>query len=228
MATEHKGVPVARRHGIEAMKHKRFCDKLGLENVEWCDIDWDEVSLRDVELDEVRFGMRRVWNMLPKSGWRETIHDARKFVALIIAGSGGYCPACGKWAKINPHALGGAHARALVWIIDAATKRRKWVNVKQDAPKWLTRTNQHQIMERWKLIERRSREGETKGYWRPTRRGLLFVLGRKTAAARVYTYSGKTVGFSKERVYCADIKSRIFNYNEQMRDTWMAELRRKN
>lgn len=45
--------------------------------------------------------------------------------------------------------------------------------------------------------------------------------------AKVFTYSGRTVGFSIDEVKCSEIKGEVFNHKEHMQDTWMGELMKR-
>lgn len=142
-----------------------------------------------------------------RQAWRDTIH-----------GDGGHCPCCDRWGKIYARTLNKTMAKSLVWLANKSSDGR-WIDVPNEAPRWLVRSNQLPTLRWWNLVERMNNEDdETKkhsGYWRVTSRGFQFAANQIKVPKKVFTYNAEPVSYGDELVsikQCVD----KFDYREAM------------
>ena len=57
-----------------------------------------------------------------------------------IEGEGGHCVCCGKWGKVYKIKLSQHLALCLKWIIDHSTPSEPWVDVQNQAPRWMLKS----------------------------------------------------------------------------------------
>jgi hypothetical protein len=142
---------------------------------------------------------------------------------------GTHCPCCGQWAKRYKRKLNSAMARGLVWLVGASKNAPDggWVDVPADAPKWLTKTNQHTTLRWWGLIERMPSSDDSSkkhsGMWRPTELGVEFVRGATKVPAYVYHYNNEVDGWSDEQIDIREAFGTKFNYTETMQSAGFGE-----
>ena len=148
------------------------------------------------------------------------IQTAREQWKHTINHKGGHCPVCDKWGKIYGLNLNGTMAKSLVWLTLAPNDEQRWVDVPKDAPRWLVRSNQLPVLERWKLIERKpSNDAKLKhsGMWRPTDMGLQFSRGKLQVPLKCWAYNNTVMGFSDDMVYIKECFKTPFHYEDAMR-----------
>ena len=146
--------------------------------------------------------------------------DAKKYVHDRLD-EGIECPCCGKYTRRYRRRFNQSMARSLLWLIESAEGQSRWVDVPNEAPTWLVRTNQLPTVRWWGLIERKPNEDKKQkhsGFWRPTDDGLRWVIQGLTIPSKVVTYNGSVVGYEGERITFEDALGVPFNYNETMQD----------
>ena len=78
---------------IEQLWEKLRLNKKHPKRNEWYHVAWKKIThsrLLSIVLAGVAFDMRRIWELIPPGGDDLPIGDARKYVALGIAGEGVY------------------------------------------------------------------------------------------------------------------------------------------
>ena len=128
-----------------------------------------------------------------------TLNDARQ---IILEGrdKGVECPCCGKYVKNYSRSFNESMARSLMWLEKAwQNTGRTWVNIPDQAPRWLVRTNQLATTRWWWLAES-DPDRPLKGMWRPTEEGINFVKGLTRIPTKAVTYNGEVIGMSENKV----------------------------
>lgn len=142
--------------------------------------------------------------------------DARAFVAANVE-KGVACPCCDQFVRLYKRKLNTNMVRFLCSLvrISMARGRDVWVNFKdcdfegRDYP----------YVALWGLAETRANDDASKknsGQWRPTQKGLDFVLAGLRVPSHVHVLNNRVVGWSEDTV---DVKSALgsaFNYDELM------------
>jgi len=174
------------------------------------------------------FDLTEIHALLPSKYGERTLRKARWYLAGKIADEGARCPCCRKWAKVNAFNLTGTLLRKLILLTDKTTGKHMWVETadKKQFPAWFTQTNDHSKLAYWGLLESRGTPGavtKQSGHWRPTKQGLRFARNKLSVPATAFVYDSTVVGHSVELVLAADVKTKGYNYWEEMRLTWMAE-----
>lgn len=136
----------------------------------------------------------------------------------VIETAGGHCPCCDRWGKIYPRPINSMMARSLIWLCSAPAISG-WVDVPNQAPRWLIRSNQLSTLRWWDLVDRAGSEGGNRkyaGFWRPTELGRAFVEGKVAIPRTVYTYNGGREHYGDETIHISDCFSSHFSYQEVM------------
>jgi len=154
--------------------------------------------------------------------WPEkTIREASEMLASVLD-EGAHCPLCGQWAKRYKRKINSTMARSLLWIVsrsDHSSLEGGWINIPAEAPKWLTRSNQHTTLRWWGLIERLPNDEPAKkhsGVWRPTQRGIEFSRGTIQVPSYVIHYNNKMLHWSDEKTTIQEALGEKFDYSETM------------
>jgi hypothetical protein len=148
----------------------------------------------------------------------KTLAEARDEVLANLP-DGSTCPCCGKHAQQYRRKFNAAMARGLAWLVQYHETKRDWVDVPNEAPRWLLRTKQLSTCAFWGLIERKPNDDPKKkhgGFWRPTPRGVLFARGRVSIPPHATTYNSKLVELSGDQIYIEDALGVDFDYAELM------------
>jgi hypothetical protein len=165
--------------------------------------------------------------VLPRLRTDVTLAKAIRVFAKRIIGDGGKCPCCGRWGKINAHNLNADPVRALIWLVNAAGPKRKWIDVPATAPRGLLRSKKMSVLKHWGLIERRKNENskiKSSGVWRPTRLGVEFVAGCVRVAKKVYVFDDTKIQESAETITVQEALSKKFDYDKVMQDSWLQHI----
>lgn len=139
-----------------------------------------------------------------------TLYDARTGWDTTIKGKGGFCPCCDRWGKVYKLKLNKSLARALHWIASNGDASG-WVDVQNNAPRWMLKSKTYSLLAHWGLIESRLQRS---GIWRATAKGTLFVAGLDTAPAAVYVFDDKVVGVDSTQVTYTSCLGVDFNRDE--------------
>ena len=128
-----------------------------------------------------------------------TLDDAKQIV-LDGREKGVKCPCCGRVAKNHSKSFNETMARSLIWLDKAwQNTGRTWVNVPDQAPRWLIRSNQLATTRWWGLAES-DPDRPQKGMWRPTEEGINFVKGLTRIPTKAVTYNGEVIRLSETKV----------------------------
>ena len=130
---------------------------------------------------------------------------------------GADCPACGQDVKRYKRKLSSGMATALIRLYHkSGGNTLEWVHISELQP---LNGGEFAQLKRWQFIDEHLNEDEAKrtsGTWRMTNRGIDFVRDKIQARSHVYTYNGKTVGWSDEHITIRDALGDKFNYKELM------------
>jgi len=151
----------------------------------------------------------------------KTILEAKKYLRKNFE-DGVSCPCCGQFVRLYKRKLNSSMARSLIWIVGASRLSNDgWVDVPTEAPKWLTKTNQHTTMKWWQLLERMPNDKSYKkhsGIWRPTQKGTDFALGKVSVPEYVLHYNDSIIGHSDSMVTIREACGVKFDYDEMINE----------
>lgn len=136
----------------------------------------------------------------------------------VVEGEGGHCPCCERWGRVYKRSINETMARSLIWLCKAPSVDG-WVDVPNQAPRWLIRSNQLPTLRWWDLVQRAKSEDVDKkhsGMWRPTELGIAFVKGEVSMPKTVYTYAGEREKYGDEVIKITDCFGSHFSYAEVM------------
>jgi len=156
-----------------------------------------------------------------------------------IAKSGGHCPCCDRWGKINAFTLHHNLALALKWMYEYTKRSSKpWVYVVEEAPRQVLRTRGFCTLEYWGLVVRHPKfesevdtshsdeDGKPKkrklgkkkssGLWQITPLGIDFVEGKTLIVKTVFIYNKEVQGKSLATVSFEDCLGELYHYGASM------------
>jgi hypothetical protein len=150
-----------------------------------------------------------------------------RFATVIEQGVGVICPCCSRPSKLYPRHLA---ARTLRYIIVLARESVSasadggWVQVNNIMPNYGIKTGgEYGVYYRlWGFGEQKpladSESGKKKhgGYWRITRRGMNFLLGRLAVPKTIWEFDGVPMKLSNETLFVGQVilDNKGFNYAE--------------
>lgn len=152
------------------------------------------------------------------------IEEAKEqFFKTLQDGKKMNCPICNRYAKYELRPLNSTMARSLIWITIKYQEIDDWVNVPEQAPSWLLRTNQHTTLAKWGLLERRANHKDKlkkhTGHWRPTNLGIRFVSGECAVPWKVCLWDDTKIGESEEEITIQEaVASGGFDYSEILKN----------
>jgi len=180
-------------------------DDFGFEDaVETYEVDLSNVPTADLENELAR---RREQSAETAITEDSTLREARAFMeARKVKGCD--CFLCGRHSKRYPRLLRKDFAAVLRWVHEA-TMEGQWVDMSQDAPKWvMSKVRDFTLLRHWGLLEARTNTDTRKkgsGFWRITAKGRQWVRGEISVSSKFYEYQGRLVGWSDEHVSCHDV-----------------------
>lgn len=142
---------------------------------------------------------------------------------IVKAGldEGTTCPCCDQFAKRYRRPLNSGAARWLISLV-LLCEGHAWAHT-SDVIKGLTGvlsgTDATTLLPHWDLIEAKPNDDSkkrTSGFWRPTDKGVDFVLGRITVQKTVVRYNNVREGFEGDEITIQDALGDKFNYSELM------------
>ena len=157
-----------------------------------------------------------------------TVGDSREYLHQK-RDQGVSCPFCDQYVKLYRRKINRSNAMCLIEFF------KIW---KRDGPGWYhisdlikendtlaTRLNGGEFarMRLFGLIEEKKKDDEdthkrTSGYWRLTREGEMFILGKITKPDKVHIYNGQVMGFSETQTTIKQALGKSFNYEKLMGD----------
>ena len=147
---------------------------------------------------------------------REAVETIRSYIAAHVE-KGIDCPCCDQFVRLYKRKLNANMTRFLCSLvrISLARGRDAWVNFRdcefdgRDYP----------YIALWGLAETKSNEDASKknsGLWKPTQKGIDFVLAGLRVPSHVHVLNNRIVGWSDETVGARDSLGTSFNYDELM------------
>jgi hypothetical protein len=137
----------------------------------------------------------------------------------VAEGDGGKCPCCRRWGKVYGRNINETMCRSLIWLAYAPANEMGWVNVPENAPRWVVRSNQLATLRWWGLVERlpsEKKEQKHSGMWRVTQLGKDFIERRAKVPKTAFTYAGEVEHMSSTEIAVEDCFGKHFNYEEVM------------
>lgn len=149
--------------------------------------------------------------------WQDTIEH-----------SGGHCPVCNRWGKVNAIALRGVMVKTMHWLHQVGGG--KWVYVPGIAPRFVTRSYAFASLKHWGLVEQRheppltkeerqagvQRDTRTSGMWKLTPTGYDFIFNGAAVPKHVFVYNDTRIGVSDDMVTARECAHEKFNYDAMM------------
>lgn len=146
----------------------------------------------------------------------DSVGKVRAFVAAN-ADKGVVCPCCDQLVKVYKRKLNVNMVRFLCSLvrIHLSRGRHSWVNFKdcefdgRDYP----------CVALWGLAETKGNEDSNKknsGLWRPTQKGIDFVLAGLRVPSHVHVLTNRIIGWSEDSVGVRDALGSSFSYEELM------------
>jgi len=150
------------------------------------------------------------------TGGEETIREARDQYWEALE-KGAYCPCCNRWGKMQKRPLNSTMARSLIWLARKSVNR-SWVDVPETGPRYVVKTMQICTVAYWGLIESKGTDEDQKysGIWRPTQKGIDFVMRRITVPKYGYFFDRRAWKFEGPEITIEDALTSHFSYSELM------------
>lgn len=150
----------------------------------------------------------------------DTLQVAKAELWEAMKGKGTDCPCCGRFAKLYPYRISRAQVHAFAWIAKN-TPPRGFINVQENAPRWILQSNSHGKLVHWSLLQTRVNEDNSKkdaGMWGVTDFGRKWIAGHVTIRAIALVFDNKCHGHRGEVLKYSDVFS-PFHYGELMEST---------
>jgi len=159
----------------------------------------------------------------------KTLAEARQFVQEGREHKDGVvCPCCEQRAKIYKRKLNAKMVLALIDLVDLYLSQdtRDWINI-HDVKKIQGRPGGGDFakLRYFDLIVEKERDPEadgdqrSSGYWKPTKKGHLFVLGKWTVPEAVFLYDEKLVREAERETDVRTALGKQYSYAEVMAAT---------
>lgn len=152
-----------------------------------------------------------------------TLDQARDSVVDQLE-SGSTCPCCGQFAKRYKRKLNSGMAAGLCWLVAEFLRRGSirnlYINVQEDAPRFVMRSNEIHKLRHWGLIEAKPNDHLNRkpmGMWRPTLLGVAFAQNAIEVPTYIFLYNGDLLGTSEETTDIIQALNNKFDYTELMR-----------
>ena len=132
------------------------------------------------------------------------------------------CPCCDRIASHNLVPIYNSDAHVLIWMLKAweAKGAQGWIDMPNEAPRWIIKSRTYTKMQNWNLIEARPNEDSkkrTSGSWRPTAKGIDFTKGRIAIPKYSIMYNRDCLGLiDGELIYITDTFDEKFDYSRLM------------
>lgn len=155
----------------------------------------------------------------PKRPRGPSLATARREVMAHLD-EGTTCPCCDQFCKEYKRKLNSGMAAGLVWLVREFLKDRDWINIPNRGPRFLLRTGgQFSVLAHWGLIVQKVNDDgdkRTSGLWKPTKKGVDFVLRKRTVPSHVYLYNNEVRGWEDAEIDIDTALGNKFSYKELM------------
>jgi hypothetical protein len=133
-------------------------------------------------------------------------------------GEGCHCKACGQFVKGYKRKITDGMAVFLAWLVQQRIKTKKKFHSYKDFGKVLGAD--YAKLEYWGLIRRMKKspteQKKSSGYWTPTRKGYLFLMGKISVQKYAFVFNGELSGFSVDMITFKECLKEPFIYSEIM------------
>ena len=149
----------------------------------------------------------------------ELENERKEWYNNTITGNGGHCPCCDRWGKVNATYINKTMARALHWLLITPHRDAQgWVNVRQDAPRWVLRAGGLTTLKYWGLVQGRPKEKGTQssGIVCATPKAFNFVFRGTDVPKVAYVYNDSVVKYSPEYINFQTALESAFDFKEIM------------
>jgi len=130
------------------------------------------------------------------------------------------CTCCNQFVKLYRRKVNAQQARSLIWLCHAYNRKRDWIDLAREAPRFVIENRELPRLWYWGLVEqhREVPEGKrTSGLWRPLPPAGAYIWLRLSIPKYALIFDKTLYGFEGERL---DIKAALgtkFDYYELMR-----------
>ena len=148
----------------------------------------------------------------------KTLREAKAEVRSKLD-EGVTCPCCDQYARAYKRKLNSGMARSLCWLVRVYQSSPGWVDVPKTAPRHVIKSNEIGKLVHWGLVEQKVNTDTSKrcsGVWRPTKRGVDFVMGTIRAPRRVRLYNNIPLAWEKKYITIYEALGDHFDYAELM------------
>lgn len=158
-------------------------------------------------------------DLIPDENTMMTLAQARQYIEQGRA-EGVNCPCCSKLVKSYTRKLNANMAAGLIWLVRQFEKQGngEFVDVANDAPREMVRSNQISSLKYWGLVEPADQIVENghkrgSGLWRPTKNGIDFAYNRKKVESHATLADDTCLGLSGSTSITDALKDK-FNYGD--------------
>lgn len=146
----------------------------------------------------------------------ETLLEAKQYVEAGRE-DGVDCPCCGKLVKSYDRKLNATMAAGLIWLVKMYEEVQAWVDVANDAPRELVRSNQIGTLKHWGLVKSGdSNSGKrNSGFWIPTQKGIDFAHNRIRVESHATIADDNCIGLTGSLTIGDALKNK-FSYPDLM------------
>jgi hypothetical protein len=153
----------------------------------------------------------------------KTLEEARDYVDRHRE-FGVVCPCCDQKVRLTPYRMDSSIAASLLWLVQTSPNHRPdgWVHVPTEAPDWVITSRSYSKARFWGLLEKKpktrfEKKKRTSGMWRPTQKGIDFIMGKIKIPSHVYTFNRVVKNVSAEDVDIYQALGTEFDYEELMK-----------
>lgn len=201
-----------------AIDGKEACPNLTEDQVDSILVWLDTYSLPGFAADRIRHAIAPQW----VRGGTSLREAQRDMIGRLDEGT--VCPCCNRTVKRYKRRLNGGMVRSLAWLVIASNRGLRdadgYIDIPNNAPRWLVRARQYPKLTLWGFAERRragtSDGPRSTGMWRPTDAGIRFAASQTSAPQYVYEYQSEVSAISPERVRFHDVLDVGFDWDELM------------
>lgn len=143
---------------------------------------------------------------------RDFLEELRNNWKKVVEADGGICPCCDRSGKVYRLSINQTYALSLRWI-DVHGKEGGWINVQDNAPRFMLKGKNYGMLTHWGVLESFSMRS---GIWRTTQKGKDFLKGLINLPLGAFIYNDKVWAFSSEEVSFRGCFDKHFDFDEMM------------